>query len=329
MGKYVYNSSLPFVRTNFNGNRINDDRFTNYPYPDPEPTFKKVIKWKMSTNPQKKEKKQDTFKLAPQFLPQLPDQPENYLIWLGHATFLIKLGGVTILTDPVVGRLPFIKRKAPLPIAVDELKGIDFILISHAHRDHFDKNSLNKILKNNPGVEVLGPLRLDSLLSKLKIVPPHQEAGWYQQFEIKKDIKLVYLPAIHWHRRGLFDLNEILWGSFHISSGNKSIFFAGDSAYHKHFSNISEIMGKTDICLMPVGAYKPEFLMQGSHLSPEEAVKAFNQLKGNIMIPMHYGTFDLSDEPPGEPIRLLENLYTEGVLKGKLQVLQPGEIFKI
>ncbi|AHM58827.1 hypothetical protein D770_02800 [Flammeovirgaceae bacterium 311] len=329
MGKYVYNSSLPFVKANFNGNRVNDDQFTNYPYPDPDPSFKKVIKWKLSTNPQKKEKKADTFKLIPQFLPQLPEAPDSYLIWLGHATFLIKLGDVTILTDPIVGKLPFIRRKAPLPIAVDEIKGIDYILISHAHRDHYDQKSLNKILKNNPGVEVLGPLRISNLLNKLPVQPPHQEAGWYQQFEVKKDVKLVYLPAIHWHRRGLFDLNEILWGSFYISDRNKSIFFAGDTAYNKHFKTIADVMGKTNICLMPIGAYKPEAMMQSSHLSPDEAVKAFNQLNAEVMIPMHYGTFDISDEPLGEPIRRLESLTEEGILNGKLQVLQPGEIFPI
>ena len=172
MGKYVYNSSLPFIKPSFNGNRLSDDRFTNYPYPDPEPTFKKVIKWKMGSNPQKQEKKNDTFKLVPQFLPQLPEHPENYLIWLGHASFLIRFGSVTILTDPIIGKISFIGRKAAFPIAAEELKDIDYILISHAHRDHYDKNSLNKILKNNPGVEILGPLRLGTLLQKLAS-PPH------------------------------------------------------------------------------------------------------------------------------------------------------------
>ncbi len=329
MGKYVYNSSLPFVKASFNGNRISDDQFTNYPYPDPDASFRKVIKWKLSANPQKQEKKADTYKLVPQFLPQLPHSPHSYIIWLGHATFLIKLGDVTLLTDPVVGKLPFISRKAPLPIAVEELKGIDYILISHAHRDHYDQQSLNKILKNNPGVELLGPLRISSLLEKLSNKPPHQEAGWYQQFDVKKDVKLVFLPAIHWHRRGLFDLNKILWGSFYISNGQRSIFFAGDTAYNKHFKSIADLMGKTDICLMPIGAYKPEYMMQGSHLSPEEAVKAFNQLNADIMIPMHFGTFDISDEPLGEPVRKLENLYNDGVLDGKLKVLQPGEIFPL
>lgn len=327
MGKYVYNSSLPFVKRNFNGNRISDERFTNYPYPDPGPTLKDVLKWKMSTNPQKKEKKQDAFKLIPQFLPQIPLQPDRYIIWLGHASFLIKLGDVLILTDPVVGKLPFTRRKVALPIAVDELKNLDYILISHAHRDHFDMNSLNKIIKNNPNVQVLGPLRLGNLLSKLTSKPAHQEAGWYQRFEVKKAVELVYLPSVHWHRRGLFDKNEVLWGSFYISDGVRSIYFAGDTAYHKHFKNISDVVGKQDVCLMPIGAYKPEYLMQGSHLSPEEAVKAFNQLNGEVMVPMHYGTFDISDEPLGEPVRMLEDLHQQGVIQGKLQMLQPGEIY--
>ncbi len=329
MGKYVYNSRLSFIKPNFNGNRKSENRFTNYPYPDPEPTLKKVIKWKLSTNPQKEEKKKDTFKLQTHPLNQLPATPTRYLIWLGHASFLIRLENVTILIDPVVGGLPFIGRKAPFPIPVDELKGIDYILISHAHRDHFDVKSLNKILKNNPGAELLGPMRISSLFSELSMLPRHQEAAWFQQFEIKKDLKIVFVPAIHWHRRGLFDLNDILWGGFYINDGKTSIFHAGDTSYQKHFGNIVGAIGSIDLCLLPIGAYKPSFLMQGSHLNPEEAVKAFNQLGGKIMVPMHYGTFDLSDEPMGEPIQMIKNLQQNGLINGQLQLLEPGEIFPI
>ncbi|EMR02893.1 MBL fold metallo-hydrolase [Cesiribacter andamanensis] len=327
MGKYVYNSILPFVRTNFNGNRLVGDRFTNYPYPDPAPELKTVLKWKLSANPQRNEKKQDRFALRAQFLPGLPDTPGDFLIWLGHASFFIRMSGVQLLIDPLVGSLPLIGRKVPFPIAPAQLQPIDYILISHAHRDHYDTRSLRKLLKHNPTAEVLGPLRISLLLKKLAFSPVCQEAGWYQPYALKKSLKIVFLPAVHWHRRGLFDLNKILWGSFHISNGTSSIFFGGDTAYHKHFRHIADIMGPVDVSLLPIGAYKPEYLMKQAHLNPEEAVMAANHLQSKTLIPMHYGTLDLSDEPLGEPLRWLRQLEAENKLAASLSVLQPGEVF--
>jgi L-ascorbate metabolism protein UlaG (beta-lactamase superfamily) len=329
MGQYVYNSSLPFVRPNFNGNRISGERFTNYPYPDPHPGLKQILKWKLSANPARKEKKKDPFKLDVQFLPRLPEQPENCLIWLGHASFYIRMGGVSLLIDPVLGRLPLVRRMAPSPIAVEELLNLDYILISHAHRDHYDRKTLNQILKNNPGAEILGPLRIHQLLAKLKVMPAHQEAGWYQQYDLRKPLKIVFLPAVHWYRRGLFDLNKILWGSFYISDGVRRIFFAGDTAYNKHFKSIAELMGPIDISLLPIGAYRPEHIMQASHLNPAEAVKAAGQLQSSITIPMHYGTLDLTDEPPGEPLRWLQQLEEEKAITNSLKIIQPGEVIPL
>lgn len=287
MDKFVYNSRLSFIKPRFNGNRVCKGRFTNFPYPNPEPGFKKLIRWKLQRNPQKMEKLHDKFKLAPQLLNHLPVAHERYLMWLGHASFLIRLGSTTILIDPVLGDLPFTKRKAALPIAAEKLTGINYILLSHANRDHFDVRFLNVLLKNNPGTELLGPLRMSSLFSALNSAPPHQEAAWYQKYETRPPFKCILLSAIHWHRRGLLDLNTILWGSFYISDGITSFYFAGDIAFQKHFNTIKAALGPIDICLMPIGAYKPEFLMEGSHLSPAEAVKAFNLLQGKVMIPMH------------------------------------------
>lgn len=327
MDKFVYNSRLSFIKPQFNGNRVSKGRFTNFPYPNPDTSFKKVLQWKLQSNPQKQEKLQDNFKLTTHFLKHLPTSPERYLVWLGHASFLVRLGSSTILIDPVLGNLPFLSRKAALPIAAETLKGINYILISHAHRDHFDVKSLKVLLQNNPGVELLGPMRMGSLFSDLGAAPTHQEAAWYQRYETKAPFQCIFLPAIHWHRRGLLDLNKILWGSFYLSDGTTSLYFAGDTAYQKHFNTIEAALGPVDVCLMPVGAYKPEFLMEGSHLSPTQAVQAFNQLKGKVMIPMHYGTFNLSDEPPGEPLRMLEQLNQQKQINGELKVLQPGEIY--
>jgi len=121
-------------------------------------------------------------------------------------------------------------------------------------------------------------------------------------------------------------MNKILWGSFMLRTKDKLIFFAGDTAYNPaFFSEIKYLFGSPDICILPVGAYKPAFMMQGSHLNPAEAVQAFNELGGRMFIPMHYGTFDLSDEPAGEPVRLLEEYATAEKINGLLQMPTIGE----
>ena len=328
MGKYIYNSSLSFVKNNYNGNRVVKDRFTNYPFVDPDPNFKKVLKWKLGSNPQQAQKKADTFKLDVEFMPGLPKEKENYLIWLGHASFLIQYQGIRIITDPIFGNLPLIKRAAAFPLPVEELKGIDYILISHTHRDHFDKKSVKKLLDLNNKAEILGPLRMEELVRDVNENARLQQAGWYQQFETKKKVKISFLPAVHWHRRNLFDFNKTLWGSFLISfPGSKKIYFAGDSGYDRHFQEIHDTVGAVDLCLMPVGAYKPAELMKASHMTPEEAVKAYKVLKGKTFIPMHYGTFDLSDEPMGEPYQRLRKMEEQKEIPGELKMLNPGEIY--
>lgn len=329
MGKYIYNSRLQFVKNNYNGNRVEKDRFTNYPYPDPEPTFDKIIKWKLSTNPQQAQKKADPFKLDVEFLSSLPKEQDNYMIWLGHASFFIQYNGLRMITDPVFRSLPFIKRQSAFPLPVDELTGIDYILISHTHRDHFDVKSVKKLLELNRGAEVLGPLRMGSLLDEIKDGAKMQEAGWYQQYETNKNIKISYLPAVHWHRRNFFDFNKILWGSFMISGGKNKIFFGGDSGFNRHFQEIHDAVGAPDYCILPIGAYKPAEIMKPSHLTPEEAVKAFHMLKGKKLIPMHYGTFDLSDEPMGEPVHRLGQLEEKKEIKGSLKFLKPGEVLSL
>ncbi|WP_017731963.1 MBL fold metallo-hydrolase [Nafulsella turpanensis] len=328
MGKFIYNSSLPFVKNNYNGNRIEKDRFTNFPFPDPDPSFKKVLKWKLSSNPQAAQKKSDPFKLDVEFMPSLPEEKGNYLIWLGHASFFIQYNGIRIITDPVFGNLPLIQRKAPLPLPIEELKGLDYILISHSHRDHFDKSSIQQLLKQNTKAVVLGPLRMENLLRKTDGDIHFQQAGWYQKFDTKKNISIAFLPAIHWHRRGLFDYNAVLWGSFLISGGTEKIYFGGDSAFGRHYQEIYDTVGAQDISLMPVGAYKPSFLMKGSHMSPDEAVKAADILRTKTLIPMHYGTFDVSDEPLGEPVERLLQLDEMEKINAKLEIIKPGAIFK-
>lgn len=325
MVTYHSNSSLKSVKPNYKGNVMINGRFEASEKPTGPPSFFKVLRWQLSANPQKAEKKRETFKL-----PVIPNETfthihEDIIVWLGHATFFINIGGVSFITDPCLFDLPLIKRHASLPCNPSKLHPIQYMLISHGHRDHFDKKSVNTIVQQNPDIEILMPLAISSLLGKEKSSIKYQEAGWYQQFNLQEDVEVIFLPAKHWNRRGLNDYNKTLWGSFLLRTKGKKIYFAGDSAYDVHFQEIRELLGDMDICIMPVGAYKPSFMMKEAHMNPEEAIQAFHDLGGKKLIPMHYGTYDLSDEPMGEPIRMLKDAEKLGEINGKLKAVAVGE----
>lgn len=216
-----------------------------------------------------------------------------------------------------------IKRMAALPCSIYDLIGIDYLLLSHGHRDHYDESTVNQLLDQNPKMELLLPLKLSQLLKSKRKKATYQEAAWWQQYQITKDIEVTFLPAKHWNRRYLHDFNRQLWGSFMIKAPELSIYFAGDSAYDGHFQEIKEVMGSPDVCMMPIGAYKPEYIMKEAHMNPQEAVQAFHDLDGGVMIPMHYGTYDLSDEPLGEPVRMLKSM--EKKMQGRLLISEVGQ----
>ena len=282
--------------------------------------------------PQAKEKKADNYKPDWQENKTVFQSDENVLMWLGHACFFIRINGVSLLTDPCLGRVSgLMKRNIPIPCDVSDIQNIDYLLMSHGHRDHFDVSSLRKILRHNPDAQFLAPMDLGSLIRPLG-TQNYQEAAWYQQYQIRHEgLQITFLPAIHWNRRGLFDFNDMLWGSFMIESPNYNIYFAGDTAYGDHFQQIRNTFNEVtiDTAIMPIGAYKPAVIMQGSHVNPQESVKAFNELQSHNFVPMHFGTYDLSDEPMGEPIRTVRKLSRQGTLKGNLKELAVGEAWKL
>ncbi|GAL86582.1 hypothetical protein MYP_3812 [Sporocytophaga myxococcoides] len=295
------------LKVGYPGNLLIDGEFTNSNTKE-ENSFLKVLKWKFSKNPQRAEKKKENYKVATIPNYNFINSDQNMIVWLGHSTFYIQIDNVKILTDPVFFDLPFIKRKTELPLASENLINIEYLLLSHGHRDHFDVPSLKVVLANNPSVKILGPLNISTLFNEINYKGEIQEAGWYQQFKSDR-VDFIFLPAKHWHRRGLNDFNKVLWGSFYIKGKNKSIYFAGDTAYGKHFKEIQKTVPHIDYCLMPIGAYKPSFLMNLFHVNPEEAYKAYQELHAKYFIPMHYGTFDLSDEPMGEPEREIRKFF--------------------
>jgi L-ascorbate metabolism protein UlaG (beta-lactamase superfamily) len=299
--QYEYNQKLKIIKPDWKGNITINGRFSNSNYPEKKFSPTEILKWKLRKNPQAEEKKKDDFKLKIIKTDSFFNSPKDTIVWLGHASFFIRLNGISFITDPIFFAPPFFKRLSEFPTEPENIKNIDYLLISHFHPDHFNKQSVKILKKNNPEIKALIPLKGNRYFKKnIKI----QEAGWFQQYNTK-NIDVYFLPSKHWHKRRLYDTNKVLWGSFLIKSNNKSIYFSGDTAYGNHFKEINNLFGEIDYCIMPAGAYKPEFIMERSHISPEKALEAFAELGGKTFIPMHYGTFDLSDEPPGEPIKIL------------------------
>ena len=326
--KYLANEQLITIRPDWPGTPVDaKGRFINLDRPF-LPSFGKVLQWQLTPNPQKAEKKVDDWlpnvRTDGTFLSETIDS----LTWLGHATFLIRLGGKTFLTDPVFYRAsPFVKRLILLPVAPERLRGIDYLLLSHGHMDHCDEQSLRLLARQNPGMQVLTGLRMGALIAPWMPDMPVREAGWYQSYAMDTaSPRVFFLPARHWYKRTLFDDNQRLWGSFVLQTAERTLYFSGDSGYGSHFYEMREQFPNPHVCLMGVGAYAPPFMMRDSHMSPEEAVRGFHDLGGQTFIPMHYGTFDLSDEPLGEPVRWLRRLEVSGQIKGQLKIPDVGEI---
>lgn len=327
---FINNQELQTIlpESKWQGNSIDEDgKFSNLNHPF-NPTFSMAWQMMREGNPQKEEKKNESFSLPVVNDTSFVDNSEDVIVWLGHATFFIRFNGITFITDPVFKNASITKRKSQLPFDVNLLKNIDYILISHDHNDHLDKKSLKLLLKNNPKAEILSGLKMDEWFNKMVDSPKMQLAGWYQQYKTDTSkIKIYFLPARHWSSRFLFDANKHLWGSFVIQAGDRKIYFSGDTGYDSHFKEVGTLFNGIDICIMGIGAFKPEWFMSPNHISPYDAVKASNEMNAKQFIPMHYGTFDLSNELLGEPIEILEDENQQNKLEADLISLKIGENF--
>ncbi len=305
----TYNSSLPFIKENWNGNLLNKkQQYINLDGPS-ERSFAELFKWQTEKNPFKPLKKNQQTNIEVSINQQITGNREDGIVWLGHASFLFTLSGKHFIVDPVLYSVGPLKRFTPLPCDVAALKQIDYILLSHNHRDHADKRSMMELCALNPSAIILTGLNIAPLLRSWRITNPIIEAGWYQQYQLETDVQVSYLPAKHWNRRGLHDMNDMLWGSFMLQSSTQTIYFGADSGLGIHYAEIAQLFPNIDVAVLGIGAYKPEWFMNTAHTSPADALVAFEQLKAKELIPMHHGTFDLSDEPvfyPKQELILLQ-----------------------
>lgn len=280
-------------------------RFLNLNHPF-KPNMAQVLKWKLEKNQFAEEKKAKPWHPTVLKDTHWLNQQDDCLVWLGHSTFYIRLNGIQLLTDPVFGDIFTVKRASELPIDPARFRNLDYILLSHDHRDHLDQKSLALLARNNPSVTYLSGLKMESIIQRFTQSDQIETAGWYQQYSTDTTrINIYFLPSRHWSKRGLRDTNQRLWGGFVIQANGKSIYFGGDSGYDNHFGEAGKLFGGFDYAILGIGAYEPAWFMRPNHQSPQEALQAFQELKARFFIPMHYGTFDLSNEPLGNPIQEL------------------------
>lgn len=153
-----------------------------------------------------------------------------------------------------------------------------------------------------------------------------QEAGWYQQYKLDNDkLEIFFLPARHSSRRSLNDVNKTLWGAFVIKSKDSPIYYGGDSGYGSHYKEVGELFTNIDVALLGIGAYSPRWFMSPNHQDPGQAVQAFNETKAKTVIPFHYGTFDMADEPFSETEKILNDLVAENKINRTLKIVKLGQ----
>ena len=230
---------------------------------------------------------------------------EPTVTWVGHSTLLVQMEHLTLLTDPI-----WSDRPSPVPgvgpsrfvapgLRLDDLPTIDFVLISHNHFDHMDLPTLRDLAQRNAETLFLVPLGNADLLRDIGIRNV-QELDWGQTITIR-GATIHCLPAQHWSKRSLNDDHKALWSSWAVTGEQRRFYFAGDTGYFDGFADIGEKLGPFDLVAMPIGAYEPTAMMREAHMNPEEAVRAAHDLRASTVMAMHFGTFDLSDEPISEP----------------------------
>jgi N-acyl-phosphatidylethanolamine-hydrolysing phospholipase D len=230
---------------------------------------------------------------------------EATVTWVNHASLLVRMDGVTILTDPTwadaAGPGGFLgaRRWAQPGLALDDLPPIDLVLISHNHYDSFDLDALLALADRNTNTRFLVPLG-DAETLRDEGIERVEEFDWSETLSLG-DVTVHCLPSQHWSRRGLFDAKKSLWASWAVIGPSRRFYFAGDSGYFPGFAWIGEALGPFDLAAVPIGAYEPVRMMRPFHMDPEQAVQTALDVEAARAVAMHFGTFDLTDEPVDEP----------------------------
>jgi N-acyl-phosphatidylethanolamine-hydrolysing phospholipase D len=228
--------------------------------------------------------------------------------WIGHATALLQLGGLNVLTDPIFSEraspVSFAgpRRAQPPGLALAQLPRIDLVVISHNHYDHCDLPSLRALAAQPGGPPlILVPLGLKRWLTEEGITAV-EEMDWWERRRLGA-LEVVMTPVQHWSGRTLNDRMQTLWGGWALLAPEQRVFFAGDTGYSRDFADIGQRLGGGgfDLALIPIGAYEPRWFMTDQHVNPPEALRMHRDLRARRSLGIHWGTFELTDEPLDEP----------------------------
>lgn len=235
-------------------------------------------------------------------VPDGQDADGAWLTWIGHASFLGSLAGARYLVDPVfserAGRL--YRRYAAPGLRPGDLPPLDALLVTHSHYDHLDRRS---VLALSRDLAVCVPLGLGRWFRR-RGFSRVTELNWWESAD-RGPLRITLVPARHWSRRRLGDTNKTLWGGFVVEAAGRKVYHAGDTAWFDGFKEIGRRFPDLLAALLPVGAYDPAWFMENQHLNPEQAGRAFLELGARRLVPMHWGTFRLADEPLVEPVERL------------------------
>jgi N-acyl-phosphatidylethanolamine-hydrolysing phospholipase D len=272
---------------------------------------------------------------SPQELP--PDASDaTSVTWIGHSSFLIQLGGMNILTDPIwsnrASPVGFAgpKRLVPPGMALEALPGIDVTILSHDHYDHLDDKTVRRLIAQFPDMTWLTPLGVGDFLRK-RGASSVRELDWWAE-TVLGPASFACTPAQHFSGRYPWNRNATLWCGWTIRIGDTAVFFAGDTGLHPEWREITQRFGPFDMSILPIGAYDPRWFMHAVHMAPEEAVLAFQAIDSihpghsGVMVGSHWGTFRLTDEPLDEPPSLARRTWSTAQLPPEnLWILAHGE----
>jgi len=260
---------------------------------------------------------------------------ETTATWVGHATVLMQVAGVNIITDPHFSSraspVSFAgpKRMVPPGLSYEELPHIDVVVISHNHYDHLDIDSVKRLAAQAGGPpRYFVGLGLKSWFADLGITNVTEMDWWDKTTHMGLEVNFV--PVQHWSKRTLTDTDRSLWGGWLVKAPSYSFFFAGDTGYSKDFADIGAKFGGVDLALIPIGAYEPRWFMQVQHVDPAQSVKIHQDVKARKSIGIHWGTFELTDESLDvPPLRLAEEVAKAGLTPDRFVALKHGEMLRL
>ncbi len=255
---------------------------------------------------------------------------ELRITWIGHATALIQMDGLNLLTDPIwspVAGVGFLgERRISAPgVRFEDLPPLDAVLVSHDHYDHLDVKTLRRLAREHrcPAFVPLGNGPLMRQAGFTRIV----ELDWWSSADVDPRVRVRAVPARHGSQRSPWSENRTLWSGFSIEAPSGKVFFAGDTGWGPHFSQIRRVCGPFRAALLPIGCYEPRAFMAPMHLNPLEALNAARLLEAVTFIPIHYGTFTEGSEGYEGPLRDLQRAAAMDAEPARVRALGRGQAF--